>query len=180
MNGDIRAPTVRLVTPEGSEVVPLQHALARAKDEGLDLVQVAESGEYPVVRVMDYRRMQFEQRKRAKDAKKEKVASRRAGVQKEVQLRPHVGEHDLDVKLTRATHHMEKGYKVRFVVHLRQTSERAGGQALLDRIVERMSSAARVLDQNVRKPHPKMIDIVMMPLPGTVKRPGAGEEAAGD
>lgn len=103
------------------------------------------------------------------------------------------------------------------MVHLRQTSERAGGQALLDRIVERMSSAARVpappcpplhkacaharqpprrcglnppsslaqpcaqvLDQNVRKPHPKMIDIVMMPLPGTVKRPGAGEEAAGD
>jgi hypothetical protein len=39
---------------------------------------------------------------------------------------------------------------------------------------------AQVLDQNVRKPHPKMIDIVMMPLPGTVKHHvSAGADSTG-
>uniref|UniRef100_A0A7S1X618 Translation initiation factor IF-3 n=1 Tax=Tetraselmis chuii TaxID=63592 RepID=A0A7S1X618_9CHLO len=180
VNEEIQAQSVRLVTEEGNEVIPLREAMGRAREAGLDLVEVALSRDLPVVRIMNYRKVQYEQRKRMKDMKKEKVVSRRSAVQKEVQLRPYVATHDFDVKLTQATRHMEKGYKVRFVVNLRHPNEREEGQALLDKIMERMKPLAKVLDQNVRKPHPKMIDIVMMPLPGTVKHHvSAGADANG-
>jgi translation initiation factor IF-3 len=50
--------------------------------------QVATQGtEAPIVRIMDYARKQFEQRKKVKEQKKTKIVSRRLAEQKEVQLR---------------------------------------------------------------------------------------------
>ena len=56
MNDRIRAPQVRLVGPDGSQIgiVSTQDALRRAQDLDLDLVEVAPQANPPGARIMDY------------------------------------------------------------------------------------------------------------------------------
>mmetsp|Transcript_7143 Transcript_7143/g.20171 ORF Transcript_7143/g.20171 Transcript_7143/m.20171 type:complete len:217 (+) Transcript_7143:442-1092(+) len=170
INNEITSSKVRLVTDEGHEVMPLTKALALAKEQELDLVEVAAGSEAPVVRIMNYGKTQFEQKKKAKDNKKVKALSRRLAVQKEIQLRPQIGDHDIQVKLGHATKFLEKGYKIRFVVNLRFENEREAGLAVLARVLEAMEPLAKILDQSQKKPHPKILDMLMMPRPETIKQ----------
>jgi len=72
VNQRIRAPEVRLIDEDGSQlgIVPIRQALEIADDRGLDLVEVAASAKPPVCRIMDYGKFLYENSKKAKLAKK--------------------------------------------------------------------------------------------------------------
>jgi len=89
--------------------------MALARDEGLDLVLVAPNAEPPVARILDYSKWRYEQRKRERT---NRAAASRAET-KEVQLRPNIGDHDLQTKLRRSREFLSDGHSVRVVVRLR-------------------------------------------------------------
>src|SRR3981189_820859 len=116
-NHQIRAAEVRVLDAEGGQigVMPLEDAIRRAEEAGLDLIEVAATADPPVCRIADLGRFMFEQGKRARDAKKNQHVSE----VKEVRLRPPTDEHDLQVRVRAARRFLEEGHKVKVEVRFR-------------------------------------------------------------
>ena len=95
--------------------MPIEEALRRAEEAGLDLIEVAASATPPVCRIADVGKFRFEQDKRARDAKKNQKVSE----VKEVRLRPRTDEHDLQVRVRAARRFLEDGHKVKVEVRFR-------------------------------------------------------------
>src|SRR5690606_39735213 len=77
VNDQIRAREVRLIAPDGAQlgIFPVQEALNIAREQGLDLVEVAPHAKPPVCRIMDYSKWKYEQSKRQKEARKKQKRS---------------------------------------------------------------------------------------------------------
>lgn len=95
--------------------MPIEEALQRAEEAGLDLIEVAANASPPVCRIADLGKFRFEQDKRARDAKKNQHVSE----VKEVRLRPRTDEHDLQVRVRAARRFLEDGHKVKVEVRFR-------------------------------------------------------------
>jgi translation initiation factor IF-3 len=142
VNDSIRISPVRLVAADGEQhgIVPLERAKAAAAEAGLDLVEVAASSRPPVVRIMDWGRHQYQQQKRAKDARRKQHTVN----VKEVKLRPRTDDHDLEFKLRNARRFLEKGNAVKVTVRFRGPELRRPelGQQLLDVVEEQLAEVA--------------------------------------
>lgn len=115
MNGTIRASQVSVIHEKDQiGVMSLSAALNMADDMGLDLVQVSE-GDIPTCRLMDYKQFLYKQNKKNAEIK------RRSKVFeiKEIQIRPKIGEHDLQTKIRHARKFLENGDKVKVVLRLK-------------------------------------------------------------
>ena len=146
----IRISPVRLIGAEGDQVgiVPLEQARDRAADAGLDLVEVAPNARPPVVRIMDWGKYQYEEQKRAKEAKK-----RQHTIEvKEVKLRPKTDDHDLEFKVRNARRFLKKGKKVKVTVRFRRRELRRPelGQNVLDHVIEATSDIGEVESRSRR------------------------------
>lgn len=115
-NQRIRVPEVRVVF-EGQMlgVMPTQEALARARKEGLDLVEVDARAVPPVCKILDSGKLKYEEKKRAKETATRPSAS----VVKTIQLRPKTHDHDLAFKTRAARRFLEEGHPVKLSVRFR-------------------------------------------------------------
>jgi translation initiation factor IF-3 len=134
VNEDIRATTVRLISLEGTQlgIVSRADALRGAREQSLDLVEVAPNADPPVCRIMDYGKLRYQ------SAKKGKTKTRVSHL-KEIKLRPLIAEHDVGVKLRNIRRFLENGDKVR--VHVifrgREISRSHLGSQLLEEIIKK-------------------------------------------
>jgi len=119
-------------------------ALAKAREVGLDLVEVAPTSDPPVCRIMDYGKWLYEQKRKIRDAYKKH--HRHATTLKEIRLRPETDKRDLDIKLSHGREFLEKGHKVQFTMFFRgrQMLHREQGYAMLDQITESMQDVAKI------------------------------------
>jgi translation initiation factor IF-3 len=108
---------VRVLDVDGQQigVLPIDEAIRRAEEAGLDLIEVAATADPPVCRIADLGKFKFEQDKRARDAKKNQHVSE----VKEVRLRPRTDDHDLQVRVRAARRFLEEGHKVKVEVRFR-------------------------------------------------------------
>jgi len=108
---------VRVLDAEGQQigVMPIEEAIKRAEEAGLDLIEVAATAEPPVCRIADLGKFKFESDKRARDAKKNQHVSE----VKEVRIRPRTDDHDLQVRVRAARRFLEEGHKVKVEVRFR-------------------------------------------------------------
>ena len=144
MNDQIRISPVRLITADGEQagIVALEKARDQAQDSGLDLVEVAPNARPPVVRIMDWGKFQFEQQKRAKEAKK-----RQHTIDiKEVKFRPRTDDHDFAFKLRNARRFLKKGKKVKVTVRFRRGELRRPdlGKKVLSQVARELEDMATV------------------------------------
>jgi translation initiation factor IF-3 len=117
VNGKIRAREVRVIGPDNKQlgVMPLNDALALARQHGVDLVEIAATASPPVCRVVDYGKYRYEQAKKDKESKKHQHAT----TVKEIQLSPRIDPHDLGVKLSHAIGFLCEDMKVKVVLKFR-------------------------------------------------------------
>jgi translation initiation factor IF-3 len=117
INQFIRAKEVRVIDPDGGQVgvIPLQQALEKAAEAGLDLVEVSPNADPPVCKIMDYGRYKYEQTKKLQEAKKKQSSFQ----VKEIKVRPKTGEHDLRVKIGHIRKFIGKQDKVKVTVVFR-------------------------------------------------------------
>jgi translation initiation factor IF-3 len=108
---------VRVIDAEGQQigVMPIEDAIRRAEEAGLDLIEVAATADPPVCRIADLGKFKFEQDKRARESKKNQHVSE----VKEVRLRPRTDDHDLQVRVRAARRFLEEGHKVKVEVRFR-------------------------------------------------------------
>ena len=162
VNEQIRISPVRLIDAEGEQlgVVPLEVARENAKEQGLDLVEVAANARPPVVRMMDWGRFQYEEQKRAKESKR-----RQHTVEvKEVKLRPQTDVHDMDVKLRHARRFLKAGKKVKVTVRYRGREMRRPelGFEVLEKVAESLDDLANI---ESRSGHIESRQLTMMLAP---------------
>jgi len=133
-NEEIDAAEVRLIDSTGEQrgVMPLSDAIAIAKDESLDLVEVSPNVEPPVCRIMDFGKFLFEQNKKAQSAKRKQKQ-----VQvKEIKFRPGTEEGDYQIKLRKLTEFLEEGDKTKVTLRFRgrEMAHKELGAQLLARV----------------------------------------------
>jgi translation initiation factor IF-3 len=117
MNERIRVPEVRLIGDDGEQIGVIQTDLARerARESGLDLVEVAPNARPPVCRLMDYGKFKYEQRKKLQKAREKQHRIRIKGIR----LRPKTDDHDFQVKVRQARTFLEEGNKVQVTLLFR-------------------------------------------------------------
>ncbi len=123
-------------------IVPIEEALAKAKEESLDLVEIVPNAEPPVCRIMDYGKFVFEQKKQKQAAKKKQKQ-----VQvKEMKFRPHTGEGDYQVKLRNVRRFLEDGDRAKITMRFRgrEHAHRELGLKVLQRIEKDLEELATV------------------------------------
>lgn len=96
-------------------MIPIERALQIADEKDVDLVEVSPTSVPPVCRLLDYGKYRYEQTKKERKAKK----GQRAGLLKEIRVRPRVKDHDLETKIKIARKLLGEGDKVRFFVVFR-------------------------------------------------------------
>jgi translation initiation factor IF-3 len=124
--------------------VPRNEAMSRAREAGLDLVEVAPTSDPPVCRIMDYGKWQYQQKRRVRDAHKKH--QHHVTTLKEIRLRPETDKHDLDIKLNHAREFIGKGHKVQFTMFFRgrQMLHREQGYAIYEDITESLQDVAKI------------------------------------
>ncbi len=129
-------------TGEQLGIMPTREALRLAEEQHLDLVEVAPKAKPPVCRIMDFGKYRYEQQKREKEAKKkQKVITI-----KEVKLRPHIEQHDFEVKLKNAMRFLSEGNKVKVTIMFRgrELSHPELGKEVLGRVAETLGDGVQI------------------------------------
>ena len=155
---------VRVVGPDGNQlgVMPISEALRAAREQELDLVEVASRSNPPVVRIMDYGKYKYEQSKRDQRAKKRQHQT----VVKEVKLRPKIEEHDFRFKMKHAEKFLKERDKVKFTVMFRgrELSHAELGHELLADVVEALAEIGQV--ENRPQMEGRTLTMLMAPKSG--------------
>lgn len=114
-------------------------ALKKAKELGLDLVEIAPHAKPPVCRIVDYGKYKYELSKQKKTEKPKKR-------EKEVKFRVGIEQHDYVNKLIHAEDFLAAGYKVRIQLQFRgrQMAHKELGFVVLDRVKEDLEGVANV------------------------------------
>ncbi len=117
INNRIFAKTVQVISSTGQNlgVMPTSQALQMAADEGLDLVELNANGAVTIVKIMDYGKFKYEQKKRASEARK----NQKTVEVKEVWVKPFIEENDLNIKLKKVFEFLGEGNKVKISVMTR-------------------------------------------------------------
>jgi len=144
INDRIKAREVRLIGDAGEQIgtIPLYKALEMARDQGLDLVEVAPAAMPPVCRLLDYGKFKYEQAKKESEARKHQK-----NVQlREVRMKPKIDDHDVDVRVRTAEKLLKEGDKVKVTVMFRgrEITHPQIGRDLLEQIYGRLKGIASV------------------------------------
>ncbi len=117
VNHRIRVPEIRVVDANGDMlgVMATGEALAKARDQGLDLVEINPKANPPVCKILDFGKHKYDEKKKKRETKRKQST---VDV-KEVKLRPKTDDHDLDFKARAARRFIESGNKVKFTVRFR-------------------------------------------------------------
>ena len=117
INNRIFAKSVQVINSDGQNmgIMPTPQALQMAVDEGLDLVEISSNGNTPIVKIMDFGKYKYEQKKRAAEARK----NQKTIEMKEVWVKPFIEENDLNIKMKKVFEFLGDGNKVKISVMTR-------------------------------------------------------------
>jgi translation initiation factor IF-3 len=113
-NEHIRVPEVRLIDSDGTMlgIVNIREAVAKAREQELDLVEISPTAQPPVAKILDYSKYLYEQGKKNKDAKKKQ----KTVALKEIRFKSRIASHDMDVKVKQIEGFLKKKDMVRVSV----------------------------------------------------------------
>jgi len=123
-------------------VLNTREATRLAKDEGLDLVEVAPNENPPVCRIMDFGRYMYDENKKKRESRKTQT---RVEV-KECKFRPKIGDHDFHVRIRRAVKFLGQGNKVKITVMFRgrEHAHPEIAEKLIQRVFEELKDLGKM------------------------------------
>ena len=142
VNEQIRIPQVRVIAEDGEQlgIISTDDALRRAREVGLDLVEVAPTERPPVCRIMDFGKFKYQQKKRKEKSHAHQVKN------KEIRLRPKTGAHDLEFKINHAREFLTAKDKVIVTVAFkgRENAHPDEGFKLVNTFVKQLEDISKV------------------------------------
>tara|TARA_B100001996_G_scaffold363921_1_gene332545 strand:- start:97 stop:642 length:546 start_codon:yes stop_codon:yes gene_type:complete len=143
-NNRISSPEVQVINSSGENlgIVNTNEAISMAKEEGLDLIEIAPNAKPPVCKIIDMGKFKYDAQKKANKAKKKQ----KIVLLKEIKLRPVTEQHDYNFKLKNAQKFLSKGDKVKFTIRFkgRELQHSNLGNDLMNKIQEDIKSVGKV------------------------------------
>ncbi len=120
----------------------MQDALERARQSGLDLVEISPNSAPPVCKILDYGKFKYEAQKRANQARKKQ----KTFDVKEIKMRPGIDQHDYEVKMRAIGKFLDSGDKVKVTMRFRgrEMAHQEIGMAVLMRVRDDLEEIAKV------------------------------------
>ena len=143
-NNRILSPEVQVISNEGENlgILSTNEAVSKAKNQGLDLIEIAPNANPPVCKIMDMGKYKYDAQKKANLAKKkQKIIAL-----KEIKMRPVTEIHDYECKVKNAKKFIAKGDKVKFTIRFkgRELQHSHLGNELMSKIKEDMKDIGKV------------------------------------
>ena len=116
-NNRISSPEVQVIGSDGENlgVISTNEAISMARNQGLDLIEIAPNAKPPVCKIMDMGKYKYDAQKKANLAKKkQKIIAL-----KEIKMRPVTETHDYEFKVKNAKKFIAKGDKVKFTIRFK-------------------------------------------------------------
>ena len=143
-NQRITSQDVQVIASDGDNlgILNLQDAINRAKEEGLDLIEIAPNAKPPVCKIMDMGKYKYDAQKKANKAKKKQKKIEL----KEIKLRPVTEVHDYSFKIKNAQKFLSKGDKVKFTIRFkgRELQHKHLGNELMEKIKADILSLGKI------------------------------------
>ena len=143
-NNRISSPEVQVIGSDGENLGTLNtnEAISMAKNQGLDLIEIAPNANPPVCKIMDMGKFKYDAQKKANKAKKKQKKVEL----KEIKLRPVTEIHDYTFKIKNAQKFLTKGDKVKFTIKFkgRELQHSNLGHELMDKIKVDMEKLGKV------------------------------------
>ena len=143
-NNRISSPEVQVIGSDGNNlgILNTNEAITKAKNEGLDLIEIAPNAKPPVCKIMDMGKYKYDTQKKANQAKKkQKIITL-----KEIKMRPVTETHDYEFKVKNAKKFIAKGDKVKFTIRFkgRELQHSHLGNELMAKIKEDMKDIGKI------------------------------------
>jgi translation initiation factor IF-3 len=143
-NNRISSPEVQVIGSDGDNlgIINTNEAISIAKEQGLDLIEIAPNAKPPVCKIIDMGKFKYDAQKKANVAKKKQ----KIVLLKEIKMRPVTETHDYDFKVKNAKKFIGKGDKVKFTIRFkgRELQHSHLGRELMDKIKVDMQDIAKV------------------------------------
>ena len=143
-NNRITAPEVQVIGSDGDNIgiINTNEAISMAKEQGLDLIEIAPNAKPPVCKIIDMGKFKYDAQKKANVAKKKQ----KIVLLKEIKMRPVTETHDYDFKVKNAKKFIGKGDKVKFTIRFkgRELQHSHLGRELMDKIKIDMQDIGKV------------------------------------
>jgi translation initiation factor IF-3 len=147
INDHIKISPVRVISEDGTQlgIIPTSEAMAKAREAGLDLVEVAPEATPPVCKIMDYGKFKYEKKKKTHQHSHTTKT-------KEIRLRPKTGEHDIEFKVKQAIGFLKHKDKVQVSVLFRgrEMAHVEEGQKVMDGVIQKLAEFGKVETLPVR------------------------------
>jgi len=143
-NNRISSPDVQVINNDGENlgILSTNEAVSIAKNQGLDLIEIAPNAKPPVCKIMDMGKYKYDAQKKANLAKKKQKII----LLKEIKMRPVTETHDYEFKVKNAKKFISKGDKVKFTIRFkgRELQHSHLGNELMSKIKEDMKDVGKV------------------------------------
>ena len=143
-NNRISSPEVQVIGSDGENIgiINTNEAISMAKEQGLDLIEIAPNAKPPVCKIIDMGKFKYDAQKKANVAKKKQ----KIVLLKEIKMRPVTETHDYDFKVKNAKKFIGKGDKVIFTIRFkgRELQHSHLGRELMDKIKADMQDIGKV------------------------------------
>ncbi|WP_157150072.1 translation initiation factor IF-3 [Brachyspira sp. SAP_772] len=174
INQFITAPEVRVVHDEKGSlgIMSIKEALALAKEEGSDLVEIVPTAEPPVCKIINYGKYKFDIQKKSKEAKKKQKSVQL----KEIKMRPQISIHDYNFKMKHIREFLDEGNKVKITIMFRgrEMAHTEFGYDLINKIIQDLENEAST--EKPAKLEGKNLSAVLNPM--KVKKTSSDSEVA--
>ena len=160
INNQITAPELRVIMDDSTNlgVIAFKDALDKAREVGLDLIEISPGATPPVAKIMDYGKFQYAENKKLKVAK-----SKAHNVEvKNIQVKVGTGEHDLELKAKKASAWLKEGNRIKIDLFL------PGRTKYMDKkfLVERMERVLKLITEEYKiadptKPSLKGLSVII-------------------
>ena len=161
INERIFASTLRVLDSEGKQmgVFPRFEALKKARENGVDLVEVVPMANPPIAKIIDFKKFLYQESKKKNEEKKRSKVS----VTKEIRLGPFMSDNDLQVMIRRGHGFLTDNDKVRLIVKFigRQIAHPEFGKTIMQKAIDGLGSVSKI----ERDPHfeGKQLIVILSP-----------------
>lgn len=160
---------------ENLGVMSLEDALKRAQEVNLDLIEISPSAKPPIAKIMDYGKFQYDQQKKAREAKAKAHTTETKSIQVEVVT----GEHDLTRKARQTATWLREGHRVKIELFLKgryKYMEPAFLKERLNRFVLSVPEEYKIADEIKKGPKGFFIILERASKKGAAKAKPEGEQ----
>ncbi|MDO5475253.1 MAG: translation initiation factor IF-3 [Candidatus Saccharibacteria bacterium] len=137
MNGEIRYPEVRVIGSSGEQlgIMSSRDAQILARQQGVDLVEIAANANPPVVKIIDWGKFQYQKMK--EEAKNRKKAREKQSELKQMKIGLKISDNDLNIKVRKMRGFLDDGDRVKIMIVFRgrEMAHKELGQELLERVL---------------------------------------------